>query len=213
LLPLPLVIDLDGTLLQTDSLHESALQMIRSGPARLLQMPAWILRGKAHLKHQVASLTRINAAALPYNEPLLAWLREQRAQGRRLVLCTAADRSVAESVASHLALFDEVIATDGERNLAGVNKAMALESRFGTGGFDYAGNSRADLPVWSKARQAPCWPGCEESMSLPKSFHERQRVGARGDSHSDCTSGSRTYCSSCRCWRRISLKTSMTGSC
>ena len=94
------------------------------------------------------------SAALPYNLPLLDWLKEQRAAGRRLILCTATDRSIADNIAAHLGVFDEVMASDGVTNLAGSNKAAALEARFGAHGFDYAGNSSADLAVWRRARRA-----------------------------------------------------------
>lgn len=150
----PLVVDLDGTLLHTDTLHESALQLLRDSPASTLNIPGWLAGGKAQMKRKISTLAKLNPETLPYNLQLLDWLREQRAAGRRLVLCTATDRSIAEDIAAHLDLFDEVIASDGEVNLAGANKAAALEARFGAGGFDYAGNSSADLAVWAKAREA-----------------------------------------------------------
>jgi 4-hydroxybenzoate polyprenyltransferase len=68
------------------------------------------------------------------------------------VLVTASDRLLAEPVAAHLQLFDEVIATDDAENLAGRNKGELLVKRFGDRGFDYAGNSKADLAVWAHAR-------------------------------------------------------------
>jgi len=150
----PLVVDLDGTLLNTDTLHESALQLLRDKPASTLRIPAWLAQGKAHMKRQISSLTDLNVETLPYNHGFVAWLREQRAAGRRLVLCTATDRSIAEAIAGHLQLFDEVIATDGTVNLAGDRKADALEARFGAKGFDYAGNATPDLAVWARAREA-----------------------------------------------------------
>jgi 4-hydroxybenzoate polyprenyltransferase len=150
----PLVVDLDGTLVHTDTLHESALQMLRDTPASTLKVPIWLTKGKAQMKRRISAVAQINPETLPYNVPFVDWLREQRAVGRRLILCTATDRSIAEGIAKHLDLFDEVIATDGAINLAGANKADALEARFGTGGFDYAGNSSADLAVWARAREA-----------------------------------------------------------
>ncbi len=151
---LPLAVDLDGTLILTDTLHESALRALRSRPLDALHIPFWLARGKAHLKAQLASLTEFDPASLPYNQPLLDWLREQRAQGRRLILCSATDQSMAEAVADHLGLFDDVMASDGTHNLSARHKAAALEARFGRQGFDYAGNSRDDLPVWQSARNA-----------------------------------------------------------
>lgn len=149
-----LVVDLDGTLIHTDMLHESAVRLLRDRPLAVLGIPALLARGKAALKRHLAAYTRFNPATLPYNETLLAWLRDQRAEGRRLVLCTASDQSIAEAIARHLGIFDEVIASDGARNVSGEQKANVLVERFGRSGFDYAGNSRQDLPVWACAHRA-----------------------------------------------------------
>ncbi|WP_092796069.1 MULTISPECIES: UbiA family prenyltransferase [unclassified Janthinobacterium] len=150
----PLVVDLDGTLILTDMLHESALQTFRDKPLDSLYMPYWLYKGKAILKQQLARRAKFDVNAIPYNLPLLDWLKQQKAAGRRLILCTASDRSFATAIANHLGIFDEVMASNGGDNLAGRNKAAALELRFGRAGFDYAGNSSADLAVWARARRA-----------------------------------------------------------
>ena len=151
---IPLVIDLDGTLIHTDMLHESTLRLVRDAPLQLLRLPFLLARGKAVLKRHIAQRSSFDPAALPYNQPLLEWLQSQRAAGRKLVLCTATDATIAQAIADHLGLFDEVIASDGSTNVAGAHKAQALRERFGQGGFDYAGNAAPDLPVWAQARKA-----------------------------------------------------------
>ena len=150
----PLCVDLDGTLLRSDSLHESVVRLLRSHPLRLFALPFWLLRGKAALKRRIAAYVALEAAALPYHAGLLHHLRGERARGRRLVLVSAADESVVRAVAAHLDLFDDVIASDGERNLAGAAKRDVLAARYGNGGYDYAGNASVDLEVWSAARRA-----------------------------------------------------------
>jgi 4-hydroxybenzoate polyprenyltransferase len=150
----PLIVDLDGTLIHTDMLHESALRVSRDRPLDVLRIPLWLLQGKAVLKSELASRSSFDASLLPYNESLLAWLKEERAAGRRIVLCTASDRSIAQAVADHLGVFDDVLASDGAVNLAGDNKADALAQHYGHGNFDYVGNSSADLKVWRRARKA-----------------------------------------------------------
>lgn len=150
----PLVVDLDGTLIHTDMLHESALKVFRDQPFSIFQIPLWLLQGKAVLKEKLARRLNFDASTLPYNQPLLYWLQSQRAGGRPLILCTASDQKIADAIAEHLQLFDEVIASNGATNLSGPNKAKALIERFGAGGFDYAGNSWKDVPVWQQSRQA-----------------------------------------------------------
>lgn len=151
---LPLCIDLDGTLLLTDCFFESAAAVLSASPHLALRLPGWLGAGKARLKQELAERWRFDPALLPYNEPLLDWLRAQRGAGRRLVLCTATHRLIAERIAAHLGLFDEVIATAGDDNLRGAAKAAALTRRFGERGFVYAGNDTTDEPVWETAAAA-----------------------------------------------------------
>jgi 4-hydroxybenzoate polyprenyltransferase len=151
---LPLVVDLDGTLLLTDTLHESALNLLHVSPHLFLMLPIWLARSKAHLKEKLAHIVSISPDSLPYNDEFLVYLRAEKSNGRILVLCTAADRLIANRVADFLKIFDEVIASDGVENLAGTNKAKVLERRFEKNGFDYAGNSSADFPVWASAKNA-----------------------------------------------------------
>jgi 4-hydroxybenzoate polyprenyltransferase/phosphoserine phosphatase len=149
-----LCVDLDGTLIHTDLLYESLLMLVRQSPLYVLRLPLWLMRGRAYLKQQVASRVKPDVVNLPYNQALLAELRRERARGRKMALVTGSPMAFAQSVAKELHLFDEVIATDDEVNLTGSRKADRLVERFGAGGYDYAGNSLADIPVWSHAREA-----------------------------------------------------------
>jgi len=168
----PLCVDLDGTLTPVDTLHEAMLTMARNAPSSLLSVPGWMAKGKAEFKRQVAARAMIDAETLPYNQPLLEWLRAERAAGRRLVLATASHRATADAVAQHLMLFDEVIATDTGENLSGEGKRCALVARFGEKGFDYAGNDDVDEPVWASARLAivvgsPLLAACAATLAEP----------------------------------------------
>jgi phosphoserine phosphatase len=148
----PLVVDLDGTLVNTDTLHESAILLLRDRPM-FIAIPYWLSRGKAFLKKKLTNYTNIDVTTLPFNQNLIDWLKSQKVLGRKLVLCTASDISIAKAIASHLKLFDEIIASDGIQNLAGRNKANILVAKYGENGFDYVGNSSVDLLVWEKSMQ------------------------------------------------------------
>ncbi|RZI86227.1 MAG: UbiA family prenyltransferase [Rubrivivax sp.] len=150
----PLCVDLDGTLIHSDLLFESLLLLIKRNPLYLFLIPLWLLKGKATLKAEIARRVELNAAALPYVEPFVAWLAQQKALGRPLWLVTASDQRLAEAVAQHVGLFDGVMGSDGRDNLKGAHKAEHLVQRFGERGFDYCGNHHADLAVWSHARSA-----------------------------------------------------------
>jgi 4-hydroxybenzoate polyprenyltransferase len=150
---LPLCVDLDGTLLKSDLLVETALALLAARPWMLFAMFAWLLGGKACFKREVASRATVDGELLPWDVRVVERLHAERGR-RRLVLCTAADHEAAVRATAHLALFDEVLASDGRVNLSGPRKAAALVARFGERGFDYAANARVDLPVWRQARRA-----------------------------------------------------------
>lgn len=135
-------------------LLESFANVMHHAPLSIGALPVWLARGKAALKQELARRSRIAVETLPFDPEVLTLIAEAKAQGRRVVLCTATDRELAEAIAGHLQLFDEVLASDGAQNLAAGNKAAELLRRYGRKGFDYAGNSRADLAVWQEARQA-----------------------------------------------------------
>jgi 4-hydroxybenzoate polyprenyltransferase/phosphoserine phosphatase len=151
---LPLCVDLDGTLVNTDTLVESAVLLAKVNPLYIFAMIFWLLSGKAYLKEQIARRARPDVTTLPYNQALLVWLREQQQAGRNLVLATAANHRIADAIGDHLQLFSQIIASSGGRNLGAGAKRDELEQRFGKRGYDYVGNSRDDLKVWSGCRKA-----------------------------------------------------------
>ncbi|MBB5017664.1 4-hydroxybenzoate polyprenyltransferase [Chitinivorax tropicus] len=173
----PLVVDLDGTLTPTDTLVESVLKVVRQSPLNLLRMPIWLMRGRAGFKTCVAARAGIAAQHLPYRAPLIDYLQDEKAKGRQIILATAAHRTIADSVAGHLGLFDQVLASDTHHNLKGASKLQAIRERVGDA-FVYAGDSRADLPIWLAAEGAVL-------VDVPERMAEvvRQRVRVEREFH------------------------------
>lgn len=151
---LPLCVDLDGTLIQTDSLWESCLRLVSQQPIMMLLLPLWLFSGKAGFKQKVSQHVELDPSSLPYNTALLKYLTHQRLHNRHLVLVTAANKKIAETIAFHLNIFDEILASDANNNLSGQNKAKLLTEKFGEKGFVYAGNASIDLNVWQHAAAA-----------------------------------------------------------
>jgi 4-hydroxybenzoate polyprenyltransferase len=115
----PLCVDLDGMLIRGDLLLESLLSLVKRNPLYLLLAIGWLLRGgKAALKAAIATRVTLNPAALLYNKALLAWLKSERANGREIWLCTAANAPLAEKVAQHLNLFDGIVGSGSHTDLA-----------------------------------------------------------------------------------------------
>ncbi len=166
----PLCVDLDGTLVKSDTLVDSLLVLARTHPALLLALPGRLLHGKAALKHFVASHVSLDVAHLPYNHKLLQFLRDQRAHGRPIYLVTGADAHLAQRIADYLAVFSGVLASDGAINLTGTRKLDRLHAELGPGAYDYIGNDVPDLPLLAHAT---------ETMVANPSFRLRLKLRIR----------------------------------
>ena len=150
----PLFVDLDGTIITGDTLVISLKEIARRRPWELIPLAFAVRRGRAAFKEAVARRITLDPAELPYREDVLEYLASEKARGRTLILATAAHRSIGEPVARHLGIFDDVMASDARHNLKGRGKLDAILKRVGNGPFDYAGDSRADIPLFEKARES-----------------------------------------------------------
>ena len=149
----PLVVDLDGTLVRSDLLIQSAFAYLGDNPLRIVRLLSAMRRGKAALKAEIASKTSIDVSLLPYDEKVVSLIRQRRAAGNRVYLASASNETYVQAIADHLGLFDGWFASNAGENLSAGSKARRLLETFGKGGFDYVGNSRADLAVWAIAHQ------------------------------------------------------------
>ncbi len=150
--PATICVDLDGTLIATDLLWESLLETLKRHPWRLLALPLWLLRGRAYAKQKLADAGPVDPKYIPYRDNVLRLIEQLRQQGAgRVVLATASHERLVQPVAEHLGIFDEVLATNDERNLKGARKAEALRQRYGDD-ILYIGDSVADLAVWAKCK-------------------------------------------------------------
>jgi 4-hydroxybenzoate polyprenyltransferase/phosphoserine phosphatase len=150
----PLCVDLDGTLVKSDTLVDSLLVLLRTRPLQVLRLPGMVLKGKAAFKAFVTTSVSLDVAHLPYNRTLLRYLEAERGRGRDLYLATGADERLARRVADHLGIFSGVLGSDGATNLTGSKKLDGLKSRLGSAAFDYVGNDTPDLPLLVQATEA-----------------------------------------------------------
>lgn len=149
-----LVADLDGTFCRTDTLHEGLLALAANAPKHLLHLPRWLGQGRANFKARLADQGVIDPAELPLNEAVMETLRMAREAGQKTALVSAADHRQVTAVAEATGLFDEAYGSAEGQNLKGETKAAFLSERYGAKGFDYMGDSLADVPVWAAARTA-----------------------------------------------------------
>jgi 4-hydroxybenzoate polyprenyltransferase/phosphoserine phosphatase len=149
---IPLLIDLDHSLIRTDLLMETALAYAAANPFRITYFAAWVWQGRAHLKRKLAEAVDLEPDLIPVNEEVVALAVEAKREGRQVFLVTASDELLAQKIAGRFPFLDGVLSSDGIRNLKGNHKAAVVSERF-PDGYDYVGDSAADLHVWRNARE------------------------------------------------------------
>jgi len=151
---LVLAVDLDGTLIKSDMLYESFWSAASKDWRSALAAVKALSGGKAALKRALAGASEVVVETLPYNDEVIEYIRAWRTAGGKTALVTASDQGLANRVAAHLNLFDEVHGSDGTNNLKGNNKAAFLASQYGAKAYAYMGDHEADLLVWAGAGRA-----------------------------------------------------------
>ena len=151
-------VDLDGTLCTSDTLIESLWWIVRHRPLKLLKLFPKLFHGKAKFKNEVFKQIDPQKIIklLPWNKSVIKYLKEQKDQGKEIVLATASDTNLAHLVQKEFSFITKVFATNDkdEVNLKGQKKAHLLISEFGVEGFDYLANDISDIPVWKKSNEA-----------------------------------------------------------
>jgi 4-hydroxybenzoate polyprenyltransferase len=150
----PLCVDLDGTLVKSDTLVDSVCVFARARPFQLWRLPLWLLRGKAGFKRALAENSELDVTHLPLNQALMASLRVEHHKGRQIFLTTGANEKLAHRVAAELGIFSGVVASGADVNLTGNKKLSALKTRFADTGFEYIGNAKPDAPLLESAQEA-----------------------------------------------------------
>ena len=149
---IPLIVDLDHTLIDTDLLFLSSLGVLSKSPWLITHYFFWLWKGKGYLKDQLVRRFEINIPELPYNDNVISYIMKRKKEGSKIVLATASHKNYAFAVAKHLKIFDDVMASNKDFNLSSHNKADTLVERFGERKFDYMGDHMRDLPVWEVSR-------------------------------------------------------------
>lgn len=176
-------VDLDGTLVKTDTLWEAVLGTLRSKPAQFLHAVTALFKGRSAFKDAITFVP--DPALLPYNQDVLEYVRNQRLEGNRIILATAAHSRIANAVAAHTGLFHDVLATGSTRNLKGRNKADAILSHHSRTApetpWTYVGNDKPDLAIWAVADEAvvvcsnpSLMREVAEKVKISAVFHERK---------------------------------------
>lgn len=146
-----LCVDLDGTLIRSDSLWELILRALRHNPFYILLIPILLMKGKCLLKQRLSEKFGKFIKNLPFNSDVISYIVKRKKSGDKIWLVTACNEHLAKSIAEKTELFDGIYGSSESINLRGEKKAAFCESTFGVGNFDYIGDSLADFPVWEKS--------------------------------------------------------------
>lgn len=150
---IPIYVDMDGTLVKTDVAQELVLQCFKSA-ALLPRLFSLLFSDRSRTKRFLAESTTFSVDNLPYNASVIDYIKSQKQEGRTVVLATASDQLIADRVAGHLGLFDDVLASEPGRNLKGLHKLAAIQDHANGSQFEYLGDSRADYPIWKEAARS-----------------------------------------------------------
>jgi 4-hydroxybenzoate polyprenyltransferase len=149
----PLYVDLDGTVLNTDMLLEAILLLVKQAPRKAMLCLIWVFFGRAYLKTRISENIVFDPTVLPYNEKFCEFLRSEKARGRPLYLITGSPIKIAQKIATHLGFFSDVFATE-KVNLVSEEKLRFIIAHNNRQPFAYAGNSRQDLKIWRGAKES-----------------------------------------------------------
>ncbi len=152
----PLIVDLDGTLISGDSLWESFFALPKVNLGGFFAAAFAVRKGRAALKDAVSSRFTPSFEDFCFNPDMVEFARAEAAH-RPVVLATAANERLAQIVADGLGFFSEVIASGKENRKSGAKLdavRTCLKQRNWPDAFDYAGDHKADRPLWAAARNA-----------------------------------------------------------
>lgn len=147
---IPIFVDMDGTLVKTDIAQELLVQSFKSR-YKLKKLLSLAFSGRSHIKRFLAENNEFSAELMPYNVEVIDYLKAEKEKGRKVVLATASDEIIANQIAEHVGIFDQVIASTPGNNLKGKNKLEVIKANSPNGEFEYIGDSSADYPIWAEA--------------------------------------------------------------
>jgi hypothetical protein len=85
---LPIVVDLDETLVRTDLLIESFFILLASHPVAAIATLNVLRKDKAAFKSKLADAAVVEVETLPLNEEVVAFLKAEKSKGRPLYLAS-----------------------------------------------------------------------------------------------------------------------------
>ena len=149
-----LAVDLDGTLIKSNMLHETFWSAFSKDVLIPLKALIALTKSRANLKKFLYENSILDIKSLPYNYEIIDYIKSHRSKGWKIVLITSTTQRLADDISEYLNLFDEVYGSKINVNLIGSTKANFQNQIFGLKNFDYIGNSYSDLESWKISNKA-----------------------------------------------------------
>ncbi len=144
---LPLCVELDDTLINTDSFLESLLLLLKRNPIFLFLIPVWAIRGFKYFQEQIAKRIQLDVSNIPYCQHVVAYLQEEAKQGRELILLAGWNLKIAQAVGNHLNCFSRIIARSDFQQRSQSQAQNSLEPQCDIPGFEYMANGKIDRQI------------------------------------------------------------------
>ncbi len=146
-----MVIDLDDTLIRTDTLFTLLVKCLRQRPLYFFVLiKELLLCGRSALKNRLSAEFPIDTETLPYRSSIINLCTEHKSKSplNKVILASAADQSIVNNVAIKLNFFDISLGSTRELNLKSAKKLEAIQKIIQNQPFTYVGDSSADIPIW-----------------------------------------------------------------
>ena len=153
------VFDLDGTLINQDSLLEQTLVYLKHMKLKSLYLiPLLLSKGIIFYKKALFEFNEkldrntFSMRNIEPNQNILILLNEYRNHSKKIIVATAAYFKTAIKVLGRIDLLPDVlIATKTSKNLKGKQKLVALSKEINGKKWVYFGDSNSDIPLFKAA--------------------------------------------------------------
>lgn len=149
-----LFVDLDGTLIKEDLSYLAFFDSIKNNPLKtIFYLIVFLIKGKPYLKEKISNNYRVPIDQLNFNKSALDFIRDVKNRHRVVYLISGSHQLLVNQVDKHLKIFFESFGTRDNYNMVGENKIKFINTQLNIYDFDYFGNSKKDLPIWSHCKR------------------------------------------------------------
>lgn len=147
---IPLFVDLDGTLIKEDLSELAFKSILKKNPFKtIIYSFMFLFYGKAYLKEKISRNFRVPLNKIKYNKTCIKYILKAKNNERFVFLISGSHQTLVDQIQNHLKIFVAAYGTFKNYNMVGTHKTKFINDKLNYKYFDYIGNSKKDLPIWS----------------------------------------------------------------